>query len=62
MNETKTINGTPIKLIKLTQQGWLLVEVVRAAGGNYNCFVEPEHAIRPATCSEELNALTFAGE
>lgn len=62
MNETKTMNGTPIKLVSLTQQAWLLVEVVREAGGNYKCFAKPEHVIRPATCFEQFNALAFAGE
>jgi hypothetical protein len=59
MNETKTVNGTPIKLISVTQQGWLFVEVVREAGGNYRCFVDPGNVIRPAACSEQFNALAF---
>ena len=61
MNETRTMNGTAIKLVKVTPQDWLLVEVLRDSG-NYKCFVKPEHVIRPAACSEEFKDLAFSGE
>ena len=61
MDTTTTINGTPVRIIAVTPQGWLLVEVVRESG-NYKCFAKPENVIRPVPCSDGFKGVKFSGE
>lgn len=62
MDETKTINGTPILLINTNERGWLFVEVIRDSGRNYKVFAKPEDVIRPIPCSDKFKDLSFSGE